>query len=125
MAAIDDKIKATKLIIHTPKTFEEVRALGLEAASIASGTVTKINETSVTPNEVIQYNVKRLGMVQVMNFGLIFNKADEGDNTVLLIPGNYLTSQATFLVFIPIGPKDAAGYPPLKRFSDHIKASLS
>jgi len=29
------------------------------------------------------------------------------------------------LVFIPIGPKDAAGYPPLKKFSDHIKAALS
>ena len=125
MATIDEKIQATKLILQTQKSFDEIRALGLEAAAIASGSITKVNETSVTPNELIEYNVKRMGMMEVLNFGLVFMNSDDGNNSLLLVPGNYLTSQATFLVFIPVGPKDAAGYPPLKKFSDHIKAALS
>ncbi|WP_416417177.1 hypothetical protein [Paenarthrobacter aromaticivorans] len=125
MAAIDDKIQATKFVISTNKSFEEIRALGLSAAAAASGSITKVHETDVTTNELIQYNIKRLGMVEVLNFGLLFTQSSDGENSLILVPGNYLTSQATLLVFIPIGAKDAAGYPPLKKLSDHIQAALS
>lgn len=125
MAAIDDKIQATKLILHTPKSFDQVRALGLQAAAAASGTLTKVHEQEVDANNSITYNVKRAGFANVMSFGIVFNQAEDGDNTLLLVPGSYITSQPTFLVFIPIGPKDAAGYSPLKKFSDHIRAALS
>lgn len=126
MAAIDDKIQATKLILRTPKSFDQVRALGLQAAAAASGTLTKVHELEVDANNSITYNVKRAGFANVMSFGIVFNPAeDNGDNTVLLVPGSYITRQATLLVFIPIGPKDAAGYTPLKKFSEHIRAALS
>ncbi|MFC9419896.1 hypothetical protein, partial [Bacillus mobilis] len=92
----------------------------------ASGTLTKVSELEVDSNKSISYTVKRSGFLDVMNFGIVFSQAEgDRDNTVLLVPGTYLTSQATLLVFIPIGPKDAAGYPTLKKFSDHVRAALS
>ncbi|MFJ4264634.1 hypothetical protein ACIPYU_19515 [Paenarthrobacter nicotinovorans] len=124
MSAIEEKIEATKFNITTTRSFDAIRKLGQEAAAAASGSITKVQETGITENELIQYNIKRLGMVEVLNFGLVFMNLSDGQNNLLLVPGNYLTSQATFL-FIPIGPKDAAGYPPLKKFSDHIQAALN
>ncbi|WP_458115971.1 hypothetical protein [Arthrobacter sp. D2-10] len=124
MASIDEKIQATKLVLHTPKSFAQVRAIGLEAASAASGGITKVTENEVDEHHSIQYTVKRAGFLTVITFGLVFNETEEAQNTVLLVPGQYLTSQATFL-FIPLGPKDSAGYPPLKKFSDHVRNALS
>lgn len=125
MATIDEKIQATKFVLHTQKSFDQIRALGLEAAASASGTLTKIVESQVDNGESILYNVKRGGFLNVLTFGLVFSPtANESLNTVLLVPGHYLTSQATFL-FIPIGPKDSVGYPPLRKFSEHIQAALS
>lgn len=125
MSAIDEKIQATKFILYTTKSFDQVRALGLEAAAAVSGKLTKILESSVDSGDLIQYSVKRAGFFEVLSFGLIFSaSADGSTNTVLLQPGHYITSQATFL-FIPLGPKESAGYPPLKKFSEHIQAVLS
>lgn len=125
MAAIDDKIQATKFIMQTPKSFDQIRAAGLAAAAAASGGLTKVLENHVDTDASIQYTVKRGGFLDVMSFGLVFSTtSDESTNTVLLVPGQYLTSQATFL-FIPVGPKASAGYAPLKKFSEHVRASLS
>lgn len=125
MSAIDEKIQATKFIRHTTKSFDQVRSLGLEAAAAASGNLTKILESNVDTGDLVQYTVKRVGIFEVLSFGLIFMTAADGStNTVLLQPGPYVTSQPT-LLFIPIGPKDAAGYPPLKKFSEHMQALLS
>jgi hypothetical protein len=125
MSAIDDKIQATKFILNTPKSFDEVRAAGLEAAAAVSGGLTKVLENQVDSDASIQYTVKRAGFLDVMHFGLVFSgTSDESINTVILVPGQYITSQATFL-FIPIGPKESAGYKPLQKFSDHVRAALS
>ena len=87
MAAIDDKIKATKLILHTPKSFDQIRALGLQAAAAASGTLTKVHEGEVDTNKSISYTVKRAGFLDVMTFGIVYNQSENaGDNTVLLVP---------------------------------------
>lgn len=125
MAAIDEKIQATSFILHTPLTFDRLRALGQEAATAASGTLTKVKETAVDAGDLIKYTVQRAGFFDVLSFGIIFIEA-EGDslNTVILQPGHYITNQATVL-FIPIGPKDSAGYPPLKKFSDYLRGALS
>jgi len=40
MAAIDDKIQATKFIVQTGKFFDQIRAAGLAAAAAASGGLT-------------------------------------------------------------------------------------
>jgi hypothetical protein len=126
MAGIDDKIQATKFIMNTTKSFDQIRALGLGAAASASGTITKVLEGSVDAGECIQYTVKRAGIFSVMSFGLVFSAAGgDASNTVMLVPGQYVTSQPTLLYFIPIGPKDSAGYPPLKKFSAHLRAALS
>jgi len=125
MSAIDDKIQATKFILNTAKSFNEVRAAGLEAAAAASGGLTKVLENQIDSEASIQYMVKRGGFLDVMHFGLVFSgTADGSTNTVILVPGQYITSQATFL-FIPLGPKESAGYKPLKKFSDHVRAALS
>lgn len=125
MTAIDDKIQATKFVVKTSKSFDQIRAAGLAAATAASGGFTKVLENHVDTDASIGYTVKRGGFLDVMSFGLVFSTtSDESTNTVLLLPGQYLTSQATFL-FIPLGPKAAVGYAPLKKFSDHVRASLS
>lgn len=95
LAAIDEKIQATRFIRHTPLAFEWLRVLGQEAAAAASGTLTKVKETEVDAGSLIQYTVQRAGFFDVLSFGLIFNEAN-GDalNTVILQPGPYITSQA-------------------------------
>jgi hypothetical protein len=78
MSAIDDKIQATKFILSTAKSFDQVRAAGLEAAAAASGGLTKVLENQVDSEASIQYMVKRGGFLDVMHFGLVFSGTAEG-----------------------------------------------
>ena len=73
MSAIDDKIQATKFTVHTPKSFDQVRAAGLEAAAAASGGLTKVLEIRIDSHANIQYTVRRAGFLDVMSFGLVFS----------------------------------------------------
>lgn len=84
-----------------------------------------VQDSGLEHNELIQYQVKDVGCVDAMNFGIVFSESDDVDNTLLLVPGNYLTSQPTVLAFSPVVPEEAAGHHPRRKFSEHLKAVLS
>ena len=123
MAAIDEKIRAEAFVTPTTKSFDEVRRLGLIAAEQSAGAITKVVEDAVVGTDIV-YLVKRAGLAKVMVFEVHFEPGSGGDRSlVLLVPGWYWTSQAQFL-FIPVGPKDAAGYPSLRKFAATLRALL-
>lgn len=113
MGGIDDRIAAEQFVARTPLSFSQVRELGADSALRAAGAITSISEAGVRDGTIF-YAVKRVGLVQVMNF-VVHWEAGAETNTVRLVVGQYLTSQATFM-FIPVGPRDAAGYPLLRSF---------
>ena len=124
MSKIDDQIRATSFIGNSPLSFEQVREKASAAAASASGVLTKVVETEVVAGELIQYSVKRAGAITVGNFGVVYSADSKGSsNTVMFVPGNYITSQASML-FIPVGPKDSAAYQPFRKFSETLRASL-
>ena len=123
MAAIDEKISGLAFTRTTGKTFDEVRGLAADAAERSGGIVTKIVEQSVEGSR-ISYAVKRLGAVTVLSFIVGVEPNGGGENDVTLAVGRYITSQPAIFGFIPIGPKDAAGYPPLRSFSQYLQDNL-
>ena len=125
MAAIHDKINATQFHQPTTLSFEELLEVSREAARVAGGIITTVKEQAVVSGSRIPYKIKRGGALTVLDFTLIYEPVDNGAGTVQLMVGNYLTSQPKLLSVIPIGPKDAAGYPPLKKFSQHVQKALA
>ena len=123
MAAIDEKINGLAFTRTTAKTFHEVRELAADAAERSAGIVTKIVEQGVDGTQ-ISYAIKRLGAVTVLSFIIRVEPTGGGENEVTLAVGRYLTSQPAIFGFIPMGPKDAAGYPPLRSFSEYVRNHL-
>ena len=124
MARIDERIAATRFVAHTALGFAEVVEIGREAAAAAAGLITSVKEDEILDGALVAYKVVRVGLVTVMSFGIIFSEGKGGEsNTVLLTVGGYIKSQAQVLM-IGVGRQDAAGYGPLKRFSDHMQRAL-
>jgi hypothetical protein len=121
--SIQEKVALAGFQLTTSKSFDEIRELGTLAAEFSAGVMTKVHEQRVA-HDTIEYVVKRMGMMQVMEFSLHYEAGTEaGNHQLSLVPGDYMTSQATFL-FIPIGPKESAGYPPLKSFSAFMREQI-
>lgn len=121
--SIQEKVESAGFALSTTLSFSQIRELGSLAAQSSAGILTKVHENRVS-EDTIEYVVKRAGMIQVMEFSLHYQAAsDNGDRLLTLVPGGYLISQATFL-FIPVGPKESAGYPPLRSFSAFMRERI-
>ena len=125
MARIDERIAATAFATHTALGFAEVVQIGREAAAAAAGLITSVKEDQILDGAYVAYDVMRVGFVRVMSFGIIFSEGEDGKaNTVMLTVGGYIKSQAQVLM-IGVGRQDAAGYGPLKKFSEHMQRALN
>lgn len=125
MARLDEKIAATQFVAHTRLSFAEVVEIGREAAAAAGGLRTSVKEHEVVDGASVTYSVKRVVFGTVMNFYFIYSEDEGGqDNTVVFrVSDGYMTSQAQILM-IGVGPKNAIGYGPLERFSNHMQRAL-
>jgi hypothetical protein len=124
MARIDERIAATAFATHTSLSFAEVVQIGREAAAAAAGLITSVKEDQILDGAYVAYDVMRIGFARVMSFGIIFSEGEDGKaNTVMLTVGGYTKSQAQVLM-IGVGRQDAAGYGPLKKFSEHMQRAL-
>ena len=124
MARIDERIAATAFATHTALGFAEVVQIGREAAAAAAGLITSVKEDQILDGAYVAYDVMRVGFVRVMSFGIIFSEGEDGKaNAVMLTVGGYIKSQAQVLM-IGVGRQDAAGYGPLKKFSEHMQRAL-
>jgi hypothetical protein len=124
MAKIDEKIAATAFSKPTSKTFQEVRDAGQRAIKASNGSITTTSEARTVEGSKISYNVKRIGALNVMDFEVSYAEdPSNGGAIVTLQPGGYITSQSKMFL-IPIGPKDAAGYGVLRKFSQKLQELL-
>jgi hypothetical protein len=124
MATIDEKIAATAFSKSTTKTFDEIRDAGLQAIKSSNGSITTASEAGAVEGSKISYKVKRVGALSVMDFEVSYAEdPSNGGAVVTLQPGGYITSQAKMFL-IPIGPKDAAGYGVLRKFSQKLQELL-
>lgn len=114
------KIETATFTFLTGISFDRLRTVAGEAARRISRDDLRIHEDGVTPGKRIDYSIKRLNESTVGTFSLKYeNDSPDAGNIVTLVPGGYSTIRARFL-FVPMGPRDAVGYPVLKEFSDSI-----
>ena len=124
MAKVHDKVNATEFSMETGLDDAEIRRAGQLALEAGKRFMTStISETRVS-SQRIDYVIKGPGgVMNHMNFCVVWQEATPGRRRVQMKMGEFLTTRST-VFFVPVTPKSAPALGSVQRFSETMQREL-